>query len=76
MNWPELLAHEGFKVLDMLQDVVRPSGAAVRTTRCPIRIDGARPASTLASPKIGEHNAWVERTYLTDEGDARHEQAA
>lgn len=76
MNWPELLAHEGFKVLDMLQDVVRPSGAAVRTTRCPIRIDGSRPASPLASPKIGEHNDWVERTYLADEGDARHEQAA
>jgi crotonobetainyl-CoA:carnitine CoA-transferase CaiB-like acyl-CoA transferase len=64
MTWPELLAHEGFRVLDMLQDVVRPSGASVRTTRCPIRIDGVRAGSDLGSPKVGEHNAWVERTYL------------
>jgi crotonobetainyl-CoA:carnitine CoA-transferase CaiB-like acyl-CoA transferase len=64
MTWPELLAHEGFKVLDMLQDVVRANGASVRTTRCPIRIDGVRPESELGSPKVGEHNDWVERTYL------------
>ncbi len=64
MTWPELLAHEGFKVLDMLQDVVRANGASVRTTRCPIRIDGARSESVLGSPKVGEHNDWVERTYL------------
>ena len=64
MTWSELLAHEGFRVLDMLQDVVRPSGAKVRTTRCPIRIDGVRAGSDLGSPKVGEHNEWVERTYL------------
>ncbi len=64
MTWSELLAHEGFRVLDMLQDVVRPSGVKVRMTRCPIRIDGERAGSDLAAPKVGEHNEWVERTYL------------
>jgi crotonobetainyl-CoA:carnitine CoA-transferase CaiB-like acyl-CoA transferase len=28
----------------------------MRTTRCPIRIDGERLTSPLAAPRIGEHN--------------------
>ncbi|MDE2453100.1 MAG: CoA transferase [Burkholderiales bacterium] len=64
MTWGELLAHEGFRVLDMVQDVVRDGGARVRTTRCPIRIDGARPLSPRAAPVVGEHNAWVEKEFL------------
>lgn len=68
MTWPELLQHEGFRVLDILQDVVRGNGARVRTTRCPIRIDGRRPASVLAAPKVGEHNDWVEAMFLSESG--------
>lgn len=67
LHWRDLLQHEGFKVLDFLQDVVRDSGASVRTTRCPIRIDGIRPGSALAAPRVGEHNDWVEACYLTPE---------
>jgi crotonobetainyl-CoA:carnitine CoA-transferase CaiB-like acyl-CoA transferase len=66
MSWTELLQHEGFRTLDFLQDVVRDSGATVRTTRCPIRFDGQRPVATLASPRVGEHNDWVEARYLTE----------
>jgi CoA:oxalate CoA-transferase len=63
MTWTELLQHEGFKTLDFLQDVRRASGAVVRTTRCPIRIDGVRAGSALAAPTVGEHNAWVDQTF-------------
>jgi CoA:oxalate CoA-transferase len=69
-TWPQLMAHEGFKVLDFLQDVVRDSGATVRTTGCPIRFDGERPKSPLAAPRVGEHNAWVDATYLATERSA------
>lgn len=65
MNWNELIEHDGFRVLDMLQEVARESGAKVRTTRCPIRFDGKRPESPRAAPKVGEHNAWVESNFLT-----------
>ena len=65
LTWSELLRHDAFKGLDFLQDVVRDSGATVRTTRCPIRIDGARPASPRAAPRVGEHNDWVESCYLS-----------
>ena len=53
-TWPKLLQHDGFKVLDMIQEVSRPNGASLRTTRCPIRIDGETYKSPKGSPRIGE----------------------
>ena len=55
MNWERLFAHEGFKVLEMLQDVTNSSGSTMTTVRCPIRIDGARVFAPRGAPKIGEH---------------------
>ena len=55
LDWPGLLASEGFKVLDMLQTVTRPDDVAIATTRAPLRIDGVRPATARAAPRIGEH---------------------
>ncbi len=57
LQWPELLASEGFKVLDMLQTVTRPDDVRIATTRAPLRIDGVRPATPRAAPRIGEHTA-------------------
>ncbi len=56
MGWSDLLRHEGFKVLDMIQQVKRSNGAALTTLRCPVRIDGQVLKSSVGSPKIGEHN--------------------
>lgn len=53
-NWPRLLAHDGFKALDMLQQVSR-DGATFVTTRGPVRIDGKVIKSPLAAPHLGEH---------------------
>jgi crotonobetainyl-CoA:carnitine CoA-transferase CaiB-like acyl-CoA transferase len=55
LNWPELLASEGFRILDMLQTVTRPDDVRIETTRAPLRIDGVRPATPRAAPRIGEH---------------------
>lgn len=70
LTWSELLRHDAFKELDFLQDVVRTSGATVRTTKCPIRIDGVRPASQRAAPRVGEHNDWVEHRFLSSRLEA------
>ncbi len=59
LNWPRLLEHEGFKVLNMTQTVRRGNGAELVTTRCPIRIDGAILTSPTGAPKIGEHNRLI-----------------
>lgn len=63
MDWPELLAHDGFKVLDFLQDVVRDNGASMVTTRCPIRIDGKVLKARRGSPRVGEHNAMIDAEF-------------
>ncbi|BCP51867.1 CoA transferase [Kaistia sp. 32K] len=55
LEWPELLKSEGFTALDMLQTVERADNVRVVTTRSPIRVDGKRPVSAVAAPRIGEH---------------------
>jgi len=63
LDWPKLMAHDGFKTLDMLQRVSRSNGASLATTRCPIRIDGEILKSSVGAPKIGEHNVLIEREF-------------
>lgn len=55
LDWNRLTAHDGFKVLDMVQKVAMGDGFTYETTRCPIRIDGELLTSTKGSPKLGEH---------------------
>lgn len=64
LNWEELMAHEGFKVLDMIQTVEMEDGYAYRTTRCPIRIDGELLTSTKGSPKLGQDNANIIKEFI------------
>ena len=59
LDWKRLVAHEGFKVLDMQQTVRRGDGFEYKTTCCPIRMDGDHPRSDLGSPKLGEHTGKI-----------------
>ena len=54
-TWPQLLNSEAFKVLDMIQEVPYAGGSVLRTTRCPIRIDGEVYKSDSPAPRIGQH---------------------
>ncbi len=56
LNWSELFASENFRLLDMVQELRRADGVALRTMRSPIRIDGQRGRSHRAAPRIGEHS--------------------
>lgn len=56
LDWNELLSHDGFKVLDMLQTVTREDAVSIETTASPIRIDGRRAKIGRAAPLIGEHS--------------------
>jgi CoA:oxalate CoA-transferase len=63
LTWDRLFAHEAFCSLAMVQDVAPREGApasAMRTTRCPIRIDGEVLTSSIPAPRIGEHNRALE----------------
>jgi crotonobetainyl-CoA:carnitine CoA-transferase CaiB-like acyl-CoA transferase len=56
LTWERLSAHDAFKALEMVQTIDSRPSAVMRTTRCPIRIDGELLTSPLAAPRIGEHN--------------------
>lgn len=53
LDWPAFTKTEGFAALDPLQTIRTPSGAEARTTRCPIRIDGAALRNPAAAPALG-----------------------
>ncbi len=56
LTWERLFAHDAFQSLNMIQTINSRPGAVMRTTRCPIRIDGELLTSPIAAPRIGEHN--------------------
>ncbi|MDQ0393915.1 CaiB/BaiF CoA transferase family protein [Labrys monachus] len=66
LNWPALYASDGFKLLDMLQTVERDDGVSIRTTRSPIRVNGARRKMETAAPRIGEHTVRLRKEFGLD----------
>ena len=56
LTWPQLMESEAFQALDMIQEVAFPGGSVMKTTRCPIRIDGEIYKSSKPAPQIGQHN--------------------
>jgi crotonobetainyl-CoA:carnitine CoA-transferase CaiB-like acyl-CoA transferase len=53
LDWPALIAEPAFDALAATQSITAPGGAAMTTTRCPIRIDGAILRSSRAAPRLG-----------------------
>jgi CoA:oxalate CoA-transferase len=63
LNWSELMQHDGFKLLDMLQTVTREDNVSIDTTRSPLRIDGRRNKVEHAAPRIGEHSDRIRKEF-------------
>ncbi|PTR01086.1 crotonobetainyl-CoA:carnitine CoA-transferase CaiB-like acyl-CoA transferase [Mucilaginibacter yixingensis] len=59
LSWDKLMQEEGFKTLDMIQQVQMSDGYSYRTTRSPITMDGELFTSTKGSPKLGEDNETI-----------------
>ena len=62
LSYDQMTAHEAFLALGMDQTVRRPNGTALKTLRCPIRIDGQRLYSNKAAPVLGEATATINAT--------------
>jgi crotonobetainyl-CoA:carnitine CoA-transferase CaiB-like acyl-CoA transferase len=62
-NYDGLIKEEGYKILEMEITVQSSNGVKVKTTRCPIRVDGNMLQSTLGAPLLGEHNVEIEKTF-------------
>lgn len=64
LNYQELFAEEGFKVLDFIQEVQMLDGYSYETTRCPIKIDGEYFISSKGSPKLGQDNERIINEFI------------
>ena len=57
-DYDALLASEGYKRLAMEQWVTSHE-IKIKTTRCPVRVDGDFLVSEKGAPALGEHNAKI-----------------
>lgn len=63
MDYHTLIQEEGYKILEMELNVKTSNGLTIKTTRCPIKIDGEMFLSDIGAPLLGEHNAEIERQF-------------
>jgi crotonobetainyl-CoA:carnitine CoA-transferase CaiB-like acyl-CoA transferase len=63
LDWDRLWKTEAFAQLDFVQEVTRDEGPTLRTTRCPIMIDGERLKSPRGAPRVGQHSDALRREF-------------
>ncbi|GGW42070.1 CaiB/BaiF CoA transferase family protein [Arenibacter certesii] len=64
MDWETLFQSEGYKILNMEQEVQMTDGFRFKTTRCPIRIDGQLLVSDKGTPILGEHTEKIAKEFM------------
>ncbi len=62
-DYEKLIDSEAYKILQMEQDIQLESGRSVKTTRCPIRIDGARLFAKKRAPVLGAHTDSIDKEF-------------
>lgn len=62
-SWERLRQEEGYRVLEWEQEVVNGRGTILKTSRCPINIDGRRSTSRKGAPFVGEDNQLIEEEF-------------
>ena len=66
LDWPQLVRHEGFAALELTQEIENPEHGVMRTTRCPLRVDGAVLTSARGAPALGADNEEILRRLEPD----------
>jgi CoA:oxalate CoA-transferase len=59
LTWRDLFDHAAFAQLDWVMEIQRENGPAMKTTRCPITIDGNHFKSRLGAPRVGQHTEQI-----------------
>ena len=65
-TYAQLFKSAGYRHIGMEQTVHRPGGASIRTFRCPIRFDGERLYSSIASPRLGSSTEEIRKELQYD----------
>ena len=60
MDYDKLVREDGYRLLEMEMKVKTSNGITVKTTRCPLRIDGKLLLSGVGAPTLGEHNTEID----------------
>ena len=63
LNCDKLVKEEGYRVLNMEITVKTSNGLSVKTTRCPIRVDGKLLVNDKGAPQLGEHNEEIDAQF-------------
>ncbi|MFM2081529.1 MAG: hypothetical protein RL380_220 [Verrucomicrobiota bacterium] len=63
LNWEQLFRHAAFAELDWVMEVQREDGPTMKTTRCPITIDGIRFKAKLGAPRVGQHTEKIAKEF-------------
>jgi len=63
LNYDQLMRETGYKMLNMELKVTTSNGLSIKTTRCPIRIDGQMVFSETGAPLLGEHNERIDTEF-------------
>lgn len=62
LDYDRLTQHPAYQILAMEQNV-RLGNGTLRTTRCPIRVDGQRLTSSVGAPRLGEHTLAIDQEF-------------
>lgn len=68
-TWPQMLEHEGFAALALTQEIHDTGHGTLRTTRCPIRIDGEVLTAARGAPTLGRDTEDILRRFQLDRTD-------
>ena len=63
MDYDKLVSEEGYQVLDMEMNVYTGNGLTIKTTRCPLHVDGELLLSSTGAPLLGEHTAEIDQEF-------------
>ncbi|MBJ9865034.1 MULTISPECIES: CaiB/BaiF CoA transferase family protein [Citrobacter] len=68
-NWSTLTASEGFRALDMTQDVRLDDGKTITMLKSPLRFNGKRTSSSRPAPVLGANTAQIQADFHLAEAD-------
>jgi CoA:oxalate CoA-transferase len=63
LDWPRLLEHEAFKVLNMTRTITSGHGKPMQSLGCPIRVDGQRSLFERGAPLLGAHTEAITKEF-------------
>ena len=63
IDYERLVKEEGYRVLNMEITVKTSNGLSVKTTRCPLRVDGKLLVSAKGAPMLDEDNEEIEKQF-------------